>query len=101
EPEQSVRFACAIDGDDIRMSKSSDAACFLEKAIANEIARGDVGLDDLDRDGTIERFVAAKVDGAHPALTQQAVDGVLPRDRRANCFEVFSGGIDSGHVGRS
>jgi hypothetical protein len=71
---------------------------FLEEAVANHVAGGDVGLDDLDGDGTVERLVAAEVDGAHSALTQQAVDGVLTGNRRPYCVDGLPGLIGGGHV---
>jgi hypothetical protein len=65
------------------MPQLCDGARFLKESFAECRVRGNVGVDHLDRDGTIERQIAGKKHRPHPALAKHAVDGVLRADRRA------------------
>ena len=77
EVEHATRLAGGIDRDDVGVAQLGDGAGLLEEPLAERDVARHVGVDDLDRDWAVEGGVARQVDRPHPALAEQALDGVL------------------------
>ena len=56
-----------VNANDVRMADARQRACFAQKPAAQPGVGRAVGIQDLDRDLTAERFIARHVDAAHSA----------------------------------
>ncbi len=94
--EESVRGAGGVHGDDVRMAQASDGARFGEESAGDGRVRGQLGVDDLDRDGAVERRVGGAVDDSHAAAAQLAIEPVLRAEGGLQCRERIGEGVHHG-----
>ena len=71
-----------VDGGDRGMIELGQHARFRAEAF-HHIAVGELGVEDLDRDFAVERFIDGRVDRAHAAAAELFDDTILA-DRSAN-----------------
>ena len=65
-----------IDGDDVRVAELGDDPTFVQEALGEFIVRGEDGLNDLQRDMAIERFLYGQINNRHTALAKFALDPI-------------------------
>src|SRR5690348_7919376 len=63
---QAVSCIDVVDGHDVGMSQATEGSSFLDELTLSLDGR-QLGSQDLDGDGTVERHVPSEVHGSHPA----------------------------------
>ena len=92
-------FLDGVDGDDVRMRQLGGGARLAQEQRAEVVALGQVGRQELDGHGTVERHVASEKDDAHAAASDFTLDGIPPLHDLLE-GEEFGGGREGEWGGR-
>ena len=85
-----VGVAEVVDGDDVGVRERAGRASLLREALA-ELVRRNVGLQQFDRDESVDRRVAGQEDGPHAALPEPLSE-FIPADELLNASHLFGQG---------
>ena len=85
--DETARLVDRVDRNDVRMGESRRGARLAHEPVAQLRVRGELGRQQLDRDGAIETHLAREIHHAHSAATELALervsagDGFLKREK--------------------
>ena len=86
EVQETIGFAAPMHPDHVGVTQPGCMAGLAEEPLGRD-GRGQLGLEDLDGDGTVEPRVPAEEDDAHTAASDLALDGDPRSQRRTQTFE--------------
>ena len=89
--EETVGRAGRVDGDDVGVAEPGDGARLGQEAADDRGVRGELGMDDLDRDSAVERGVGREKDDPHASASQLPLEPVLRLERALKCGEEIDG----------
>ncbi len=71
-----------MDRNDVGVADLGDGSRFSQKSGGYDPVGGEIGVNDLDRDESLQGQVFGKVDHSHPTPPELALDPVLAPQRR-------------------
>jgi hypothetical protein len=82
-----------VNRNNIWVPQTGDRARFCQEPAGNGFVRGELGVNDLDRDSAVQRGIGGEKHDAHAAPAELALEPVIAAQCCLQCREEIDGGI--------